>query len=346
MTFESSLAYKVLHPYFQDRVKAHEPLALHSSFGVGGSADIWIELGTRQELNDVISLCARERWPLLVVGAGTNTLYADAGVRGIVASMALPHYSIEVQPDKTALVMADAGVRWSHLVQELAPRGWGGLEFGVGIPGTLGAGIVSNAGAHNQELGQALEWIEVLDARGCNNAEEEAPQFPVIVLRRYPRESLDLGYRHSRFREQRLAHIDAHGQFVLPTRALIEPAELVVTLCLRVHQSDPTALETLIAQHQQERKSVDPTQKHLGAIFKNPSGTTAHALIEQVGLAGKVQGRAQISPLNANYIVNLGEASAADIAALIIEAYQKVLAAHDIQLALNVELLGEWRQAS
>jgi UDP-N-acetylmuramate dehydrogenase len=345
MTFESSLAYKVLHPYFQDRVKAHESLALHSSFGVGGQADLWIELGTRQELNDVISLCARERWPLLVVGAGTNTIYADAGVRGIVASMALPHYTIEVQPDETALVTADAGVRWSHLVRELAPLGWGGLEFGVGIPGTLGAGIVSNAGAHNQELGQALEWIEVLDARACNNAEEESQQFPVIVLRRYPRESLDLGYRHSRFREQRLVHIDEQGQLVLPPRGLIEPAELVVTLSLHVHRSDPAALEALITQHQQERKSVDPAQKHLGAIFKNPSGTTAHALIEQVGLAGTIRGRAQISPHNANYIVNLGEASASDIAALIVEAHQQVLATHGIPLALNVELLGEWEQA-
>jgi UDP-N-acetylmuramate dehydrogenase len=205
--------------------------------------------------------------------------------------------------------------------------------------------MVSNAGAHNQDLGQALEWIEVLDARGCNELEGESAQFPVIVLRRYPRESLDLGYRHSRFREQRLTHVDAHGQLVLPPRGLIEPAELVVTLSLRVHRSDPDALKALIEQNQQERQSEDPAQKHLGAIFKNPSGTTAHALIEQVGLAGKTHGGAQISPRNANYIVNQGEAHASDIAALIIEAHQQVLAASGVQLALNVELLGEWEQA-
>ncbi len=345
MAFESSSAYKTLHPYFQDRVKSHESLALHSTFGAGGPADLWIELETRQELNDLLNLCARERWPLLVVGASTNTLYADAGVRGIVASMALPHYSIEVQPDESALVVAEAGVRWSHLVQELAPLGWGGLEFGVGIPGTLGAGIVSNAGAHNQDLGQSLEWIEVLDARGCNHAEQESLQFPVIVLHRYPRESLDLGYRHSRFRVQRLTHIDTHGQLVFPQRGLIEPAELVVTLGLRVHRSDPDALCVLIERHQQERKGLDPAQRHRGSIFKNPPETTAHALIEQVGLAGKIHGHAQLSPQNANYIVNLGGASASDIAALIIEAHQLVLANSGIPLALNVELLGEWEPA-
>ena len=342
MTFEHSLAYKILHPHFQERVKVHEPLALHSSFGVGGPADLWIVLETREELTALVSSCARERWPLLIVGAGSNILYADAGVRGIVASMALPHYHIEVQPDGSALILAEAGLHWSQFLPDLVALGWGGLEFGVGIPGTLGAGIISNVGAHNQELGQALEWIEVMDVRECNNTKKEYLQFPVIVQHRYPRESLDLGYRHSRFRKQRLAHIDTQGHLVLPERGLIEPAELVVMLALHVHRSDPKALGEILAQHRQERKSTDPSQKHLGSIFKDAPGATAHALIEQAGLAGKVYGKAQISERNANYIVNLGGASPSDIIALVIEAHQKVLANAGIHLTLNVELLGEW----
>jgi UDP-N-acetylmuramate dehydrogenase len=165
MIFESALAYDVLHPHFQQRVRLHEPLSQHSSFGVGGVADLWLSLETRQELHDLISLCAQQRWPLLVVGAGSNILYADAGVRGIVASMSLQHYQIEEHSDESALLIAQAGVCWTPLLKELASRGWGGLEFGVGVPGTLGAGVISNVGAHNQEVGQALEWIEVLD--GC-----------------------------------------------------------------------------------------------------------------------------------------------------------------------------------
>ncbi len=343
MNFQSMLAYNVLHPYFQERVHRHEPLSEYSSFGVGGPADLWLSVETRQELSDLISLCAQQRWPLLVVGAGSNILYADAGVRGIVASIALGNHHIEEQADESALVIAEAGVRWTELLKDLAPRGWGGLEFGVGIPGTLGAGVISNVGAHKNELGRVLKWIEVLDARACNRAEEEPPVFPVMVFRRYQHDDLDLGYRHSRFREHRLTHITPQGQLILPPRSLIEPAELVITLGLRVHQQDPAILENLLKQYIQERRKADPEQRHRGSIFKDPPGTTARALIERAGLAGKIRGSAQISEHNANYIVNLNRASAADIATLIIETHHQVLARSGVNLALNVELLGEWQ---
>lgn len=344
MAFESTYAYDVLHPHFQQRIRLHEPLAQHSSFAVGGLADIWLTVETREELNDLISLCAQQRWPLLVVGAGSNILFADAGVRGIVASIAMPHFYIEEQPDGSALVIADAGVRWAHLLEQLGPSGWGGLEFAVGIPGTLGAGLISNVGAHNRDVGQALEWIEVLDARGCNREETEPPVFPVTAFCRYQHDDLDLSYRHSRFRNNRLTYIDEHGQLVFPRRGLIEPAELVVTLALHVHRQDPAVLAALLAQNVQDRKLLDPEQQHLGSIFKDPPGNRARKLIEQAGLAGKRHGNAQISLHNANYIVNLGEVSATDIAALIVETQQQVFAQSGIQLALNVELLGEWQQ--
>lgn len=343
MAFESTNAYHALHPYFQQRVQRDEPLAQHSSFGVGGPADLWLTVETREELNDLINLCAQQHWPLLVVGAGSNILFADAGVRGIVASMALPHVSIEEQPDGSALVITEAGVRWSHLLEQLVPSGWGGLEFAVGIPGTVGAGVISNVGAHNQEVGQALEWVEVLDARGYNREQTEPPEFPVTVFRHYEHDDLDLSYRHSRFRNNRLTYIDEHGQFVFPSRGLIEPGELVVTIALRLHRQDPALLAALLAHNVQARKQIDPEQRHLGSIFKDPPGNKARKLIEQVGLAGKRRGNAQISQHNANYIVNLGKVSAADIAALIVEAHQQVLAQLGIQLALNVELLGEWQ---
>ncbi len=342
MFFESTYAYEVLHPSFHQRVRLHEPLAQHSSFGVGGPADLWLTIETQQELSDLIILCTKHQWPLLIVGAGSNILFADAGVRGIVASLAMSHYHIEEQPDGSALLVAEAGVRWAHVLEQLAPLGWGGLEFAVGIPGTLGAGIISNVGAHKQNVGQALEWIEVLDARSGTYVQTESVFFPVIVLRRYHIEDIDLGYRHSRFREQRITYIDPPGHLVFPRRGLIEPAEVVVTLALRLHRQDPAVLAALLEQNIHDRKQADPEQRHLGSIFKNPPGTTARKLIEQAGLAGKMQGNAQISTHNANYIVNLGSVTAADIAALIVEAHQQVLAQSGIHLSLNVELLGEW----
>ena len=349
MTFDSAYVYSILHPHFQQRVLLDEPLAQHSSFGVGGTADLWIEVETREELGDLIKLCVQRQWPLLIIGAGSNILFADAGVRGIVASVTFRRYQLEEQRDGTALVIAEAGVRWTDLLKDLIPRGWSGLEFGIGIPGTLGGGIVSNTGAHNHDLGQVLEWIEVLDARGCMN-ENPPPVFPVISFRRYPKESLGLGYRHSRFREGRVTHIDATGQLIIPPRNLIEPTELVVTLALRVHSDEPAKLEAIIRQHEQTRILDDPAQRHAGSIFKDPiesTNATAATLIAQAGLAGKRHGGAEISKRNANYILNLDEqgthASASDIASLIVEAHQGVLAQTGISLALNVELLGAWQ---
>ncbi len=342
MTFDGAQAYEMLYTHFQDRIKVQEPMALHSSFGVGGPADLYIVLQTREELKELVSICTRERWPLLIVGAGSNILFADAGVRGIVASIVLTQYRIEDQHDGTALIIAEAGVHWSQLVPDLVARGWGGLEFAAGIPGTVGAGAVSNVGAHKQELEQVLEWIDVLDARGCNNIEEDSV-FPVLVESRSPVESLDLRYRHSRFRENRLTHIDEHGQIIRPPRGLIEPAELIVALGMRLQQWKPEAGDQMLKQQQQQRKSDDPASRHMGSIFKDPPEATVRALIEQVGLAGLVHGQAQIAKRNANYILNLGDAKAADILALIIQAHQKVLADTGIHLALNVELLGEWQ---
>jgi UDP-N-acetylmuramate dehydrogenase len=338
--FDIDRAYNELLPHFQGRVRRQESLARHCAFGVGGVADVWVSLETMKELMGLVSLCAEQRWPLLIVGNSTNVVYADVGVRGIVARVALGGYRIEEQSDSTALLIAEAGVTWPLLLHELAPLGWGGLEFGVGIPGTLGGGVISNAGAHNSELGRVLEWIEILDARGSNNATEGDTSYPII--RRYLHDELDLGYRHSRFRAQRQAHFDKQGQLIPASRAMIEPPEIIMLLGIHLHREDPQKLRTLIAEHKQYRKKVEPPQRHAGTIFKDPPGNEGSKLIEQAGLKGKRRGNALISDHNANYIVNLGGASATDIAALIMEAHQQVLEQFGVNLELDVELRGEW----
>src|SRR5215472_10798343 len=105
MTIDATIMYNELRPYFQERVRCDEPLARHSAFGVGGPADVWISLAAQEEVLDVVRLCAQEHWPLLVVGNGTNILFADAGVRGIVAHLALAGYRIEERSDGTALLL-------------------------------------------------------------------------------------------------------------------------------------------------------------------------------------------------------------------------------------------------
>jgi UDP-N-acetylmuramate dehydrogenase len=346
MSFDITSAYEALFPHFQKRIHRQEPLAQHSSFGVGGPANLWISIETRQELSVVVSLCVQHHWPLLVVGAGSNILYADAGVRGIVARIAFHSYRIEELLDGSATVIAEAGVHWTQLLHDLVPLGWGGLEFGVGIPGTLGGGIVSNAGAQKQDLGQALEWIEVLDARGCDCDCEEEEHLTVPLVRRYEHDEVDLGYRHSRFRLQRYTHVDESGRLVFPLRHGIEPPEIVLTLGLHLSHQEPKVLCALLDAQKQYRKSADPAHRHTGSIFKDPPGVTAQALIERAGLRGKTHGKVAISEHNANYIVNHGGRCADDIAALIVEAHQQVLQQFGIHLALNVDLLGEWAASS
>jgi len=339
--FDTVTAYNELHPYFQERVRRNEPLARHSAFGVGGPADVWVSLHSKQELIDLVRLCAQEHWPLLIAGNGTNVLFADAGVRGVVAHIALDTYRIEDQEDGSVLLIADAGASWPHLLHELVPLGWSGLEFGGGIPGTLGGAVISNAGAHNDDLGQVLEWIEVLDARGCNREGED--QIAVPLVRRYIHDELDLGYRQSRFREQRQTRFDKRGYLVPAQRGMVDPAEIVIVLGIHVHHVDPQKLRTTMAEYKQQRKLTEPSQRHAGSVFKDSPSNEAGHLIDRAGMKGKTHGRAQISERNPNYIVNLGGAQATDVAALMMMAHQAVLDQFGVDLELDVELHGEWK---
>jgi UDP-N-acetylmuramate dehydrogenase len=340
MSFESQQAYSILRPLFQERLHMQEPLAQHCSFGVGGPADIWVTLETTEELESLIRACTIHQWPLLLVGGGRNVIFSDAGVRGVVARIDAQQYEIEGHADNTATLIADAGVRWSQLLPQLRSSGWAGLEFGIGIPGTLGAGLISNVGAYDRDLGQTLEWIDVLDARGCNTGEYDV--FVPLVKRRYAREDLDLGYRHSRFRVNRYTHLDTNGKLVFPTRKMIEPAEIVTRLGLRLQRQDQQQLTDLYNQYIQERQAHEPALPKTGPIFKDPAGTLAKDLIARANLGGETIGKARIAEQNANYIVNPGGATAEEIMSLIIMAHQQVLAQSGIDLILNVEVLGEW----
>src|SRR2546421_5232416 len=144
MTFDAEAVYTELHEHFRERVRRNEPLARHGTFGVGGPADVWVSLDAQDELIGLVRMCVERYWPLLLVGNGTNVLYAGAGVRGIVARVALNNYSIEDQGNSTALLVAGAGVSWPRLLNERAPVGWGGRVLVAGSPVTLGGGGVSH----------------------------------------------------------------------------------------------------------------------------------------------------------------------------------------------------------
>lgn len=338
MTFDAEQVYQELYSRYQGRVRRDEPLSRHGTFGVGGPADMWVTLERSEEVLDLVSLCMKNAWPLLLVGNGTNVLYADAGARGIVARIALNDYAIEDHGNGRALLVAGAGVSWPRLLNELAALGWGGLEFGPGIPGTLGGGVISNAGAHFGNLGEVLEWVDVVDARANR---ENTP-----AMRHYERAELSMSYRHSRFRSYRRIAFDDEGGPVVAPRRLIEPEEIITRLGVSLHRDEPAQLRARIEEFKQHRKRTQPPQQSAGSVFKNPEGDYAARLIEQAGLKGMAHGKARISERHANFIVNSGGASAADVVALIAEARRRVREQSGVELELEVELRGAWEKPS
>ncbi len=323
---------RALRERFGERVRLNEPLARHSTFGVGGPADAWLAVDNERDLIDLVALAARERWPLLLVGNGTNLLYTDAGVRGIVVQNALSTWELTDLGDNTAQLVGGAGVNLPRLVNDLAAKGWGGLEWGAGVPGSLGGAVISNAGAHGASLSDTLQSVRILDARSL----ETGPHVLDYTLA-----DLQMAYRDSRFRARRRVQFDTAGCPIPPPRSLIEPAEIVTSVTCRLRRQPPEELKARVARYRQHRKETQPPQASAGSVFKNPPGDYSGRLIEAAGLKGHQIGRAQLSPRHANFIVNLGGARAADILALIALARATVRERFSVELELEIELRGE-----
>ncbi|MGE5335707.1 MAG: UDP-N-acetylmuramate dehydrogenase, partial [Nitrososphaerota archaeon] len=278
---------------FGTGVIGNEPLARHGTFGVGGPADAWLAITQEDALVALVALAAERGWPLMLVGNGTNVLYADAGARGIVARMNSAAWRIENVDSEHALLTADGGVDLPKLVNALAARGLAGLEWGAGVPGTIGGAVVSNAGANGGCVADTLQTARVLfTSEG--------------VIRELAAEELHLSYRHSRFRAARRIVFGDDGQPVAAPRAPIEPTEMITGATFLLTRDDPAAVRERVKHHLTYRKETQPTQKSAGSVFKNPLPEYSGRLIEAAGLKGHMIGKAQISPRHANFIVNTG----------------------------------------
>ncbi len=318
---------------FGKRLKANEPLARHGTFGVGGPAEAWVTVTREDELTRLATLARERGWPLMLVGNGTNVLYADAGARGIVARMALTEWRIEEPGGEGPLLVASAGVSLPKLANDLAKRGLAGFEWSAGVPGTIGGAVVSNAGADGGCVADTLVTARVLFA---------GPDEPVPVVRALRKEQLGLGYRHSRFRAARPVVFGDDGVPIAPPRAPVEPPEMIIEATFQLRRDDPAAVRARVERHKQLRREKQPPQGSAGSVFKNPGDRYSGELIETAGLKGTRVGGAVISPQHANFIVNMGGATAADVVALIALARRTVRERFDIELELEVELRGDW----
>lgn len=328
---QAALMIETLRVMLPGLVRPGEPLARHGTFGVGGPAQVWVTVRHEDELARLVSHAREAAWPLMLVGNGTNVLYADAGARGIVARMALSEWRVDALDGPHAQLVAGAGVSLPKLVNDLAERGLAGLEWAAGVPGTVGGAVVSNAGAHGACVADTLKSVRVLLAAG---------DVPTTV--EWRAEALALAYRHSRFRATRRVVFDDDGRPSAAPRATLEPPEMITSATFLLRREDPAALRARVARYRQHRKDTQPPQPSAGSVFKNPAGDFSGRLIEAAGLKGARVGQAQISPRHANFIVNTGGATAADVVALIALARRTVRARCGTELELEVELRGDW----
>jgi UDP-N-acetylmuramate dehydrogenase len=288
------------------RALANEPLARHTSYRIGGPADLYIVVRREEDLLGWVTLARKQEVSYFVMGRGTNLLVADEGIRGIVIENRCRGVRSSTR-NKGVLLRVQAGGSLSSLARRTAKKGLGGLEWAEGIPGTVGGAIVNNAGAYGGSIAQQLQQVTLLDNQG--------------VLRRMAVSELELGYRTSRFKGESSVILSA--DFALQA----ESADL---------------LSERVASYERERRKSQPKEPSAGSVFKNPEGDHAGRLIEEAGLKGHRIGDAQISPLHANYIVNLGQAQARDVAALIGLVRERVWQKHGTLLELEIELVGDW----
>ena len=246
--------------------------------------------------------------PCCVLGGGSNVLVSDRGVRGLVILNRAR--AIDFSPGG---VKAESGASFSTLAQRCIARGRGGLEWATGIPGTVGGAVVGNSGAWGSDVAATLEQATVMEPSGR-----------VLV---WPVERFDYGYRTSVLKRQ--AEDGGQQTIVLDAEFVLEPAEA---------EDLGEKAATITAR----RKESQPPGATCGSVFKNPPGDHAGRLIDEADLKGMSSGGAQISPLHANFFVNLGHATSTDIKRLIDLAHLTVLERFGVELKMEIELIGEW----
>jgi len=293
---------------FGERARFAEPLARHTSFRIGGPADVWVDVADAAQIRRVQTMAAAAGLPVFVLGGGTNILVSDKGVRGVVLHLGRPLAALEWRTNGAGQhVRAGAAVPFKRLVTEAVARNLAGLEFAEGIPGTVGGGLLMNAGAFGGEIADIVEYIEGVDAHGA--------------LQRIPRRDLHFGYRH----------FD------------LAPGFIVTQLEFLLRPGDATAIRARCADAKRRREAHQPLgYPNAGSIFKNPPGAFAGRLIEAAGMKRVRQGGAMVSEQHANFIVNIGGATAADVYGLMGEVKRRVADMTGIQLEPEIRLVGDW----
>lgn len=296
-------ARAVLETIFGERAQFDAPLAPYTSWRIGGPADALLLVETTDELAGVLSLVAKRKLPWYVLGSGSNLLVGDGGIRGIVVRLAADFTRLEITEEpEHVVVRAGASSSLSLLVGQAASRGALGIDGLAGIPGSVGGALRMNAGT-DREIGEFVRdvWVQT-----------PAKPEPHAVTPQY-------FYRHT---------------------TLARDA-IVASVTLAFERGEPGAVRERLQERLVRRKKTQPLQfPNAGSCFRNPPGDKAGRLIEAAGAKGWSEGGAEVSELHANFILNRGDAKAADVASLLARVRRAVLEKFGVELELEVHFVG------
>ncbi len=291
-----------------------ELLARHTTFRVGGPADWFVRVESRAELVQAVMYGQAAHLEIFILGNGSNILVSDAGFRGLVienhADAAQEH--LDESNGDHLQVIAESGASLPGLANRLARQGWSGLEWAIGVPATVGAAVVTNAGAHGGAVSDNLALAEILDEQG--------------KMREWSNSDLQYDYRTSFLKQHPNAYAVLTAEFVLSKST---PAECVARM----------------NQFSAHRRATQPTEPSVGSMFKNPPGDHAGRLIEAAGLKGTRIGQVEVSNVHAHFFVNRGGATASDVLRLVELVRERVRTKFQVELELEIQLVGEWAKA-
>ncbi len=300
-----NIAELLMQKIGEDRILTNEDMSRHTTFRIGGPADVFAVPRTPEEAAEIVKICREEGAPFYVIGNGSNLLVSDDGYRGVIVQIYKNLSEISVDGDTMTV---QAGAMLSVIAKRALACSLAGFEFASGIPGTIGGAVVMNAGAYGGEMKDVLEEVTVLTPEG--------------ELRTVPAQELDLGYRHSA--------IPGNGWIVLGAR-------------LRFRKGDPQQISARMEELRQQRVSKQPLDlPSAGSTFKRPAGHFAGKLIMDAGLRGFAVGDAQVSEKHCGFVVNKGAATAADVYGLIRAVTDRVKEHSGVTLEPEVKLLGSF----
>jgi UDP-N-acetylmuramate dehydrogenase len=311
-------ALKALRQTFGERLQEDQPLAKFTSARLGGPADALITVDSADQLAATVTGLWELDVPFMLLGGGSNLLISDSGVRGVVV---LNRASKVVFKEKKPSVYAESGKNFGSLARQTARKGFSGLEWAAGIPGTVGGAVVGNAGAHGGDTAGNLELAEVL------HRDEGKATWKV--------ERFNYGYRSSVLKENKT-----------PDHPQTQPNAVVLAASFNLEVGEPKAIQKVLDANLEFRRSSQPPGASMGSMFKNPPGDFAGRLIEAAGLKGTRIGGASISEVHANFFVNHGEACAEDVYNLIRQTREEVKRQFGVDLELEIEIVGEWPSAA